>query len=128
MGEAIKKCLKEKPNQKGGVTVIAKRIKAQSTLEYALLIAVVIGSLLYMQNYLKRSMQGRLQRIGDQMGEQYSPGNTYRNVASRTFITKTQTDELRGINSTKTDDTTGADQSRNEIRRLKDLKDEEWID
>ncbi len=106
--------------------MITRTVKAQSTLEYALLIAVVIGSLLYMQNYLKRSMQGRLQRIGDQMGEQYSPGKTYRNVSSRTYIAKVQTDETRGTGSLKTDEATGGEQDRNEIRRLKDLKDEEW--
>jgi hypothetical protein len=105
---------------------MTKRVQAQSTLEYALLIAVVIGSLLYMQNYLKRSMQGRLQRIGDQMGEQYSPGVTYRNTSSRSYIAKVQTDETRGVGSLQTEVTTGAEQERNELRRLKDLKEEEW--
>jgi len=100
--------------------------KAQSTLEYALLIAVVVGSLLYMQNYLKRSMQGRLQRIGDQMGEQYSPYQTFRNVVAETTIARIQEDETRGANSLKTETQTGAEQDRNEFRRLTDLKKEEW--
>ena len=106
--------------------MLTRRVKAQSTLEYALLIAVVIGSLLYMQNYLKRSMQGRLQRIGDQMGEQYSPGRTFRNQVSTSYVAKVQTDETRGPGSLQTETTTGAEQERNELRTLKDLKDEEW--
>lgn len=100
--------------------------KAQSTLEYALLIAVVVGSLLYMQNYLKRSMQGRLQRIGDQIGEQYSPYQTFRNIVATTTIASIQEDETRGVNSLKTDTHTGGVQDRNEFRRLTDLKNEEW--
>jgi hypothetical protein len=105
---------------------MTKRVKAQSTLEYALLIAVVIGSLLYMQNYLKRSMQGRLQRIGDQMSEQYSPGLTFRNTHSTSNIEQVYTEETRGVGSLQTEVTTGAEQDRNELRRLKDLKEEEW--
>lgn len=100
--------------------------KAQSTLEYALLIAVVIGSLLYMQNYLKRSMQGRLQRVGDQIGEQYSPYQTFRNVVVETHIARIQEDEVRGVDSLKTEERTGAKQERNELRSLTGLKNEEW--
>lgn len=50
--------------------------KSQSTLEYALLIAVVVGAFLGMQVYVKRGIQGRLKATADDMGEQYSPGET----------------------------------------------------
>jgi hypothetical protein len=40
--------------------VLKRMRQAQSTLEYALLIGVVVGGLLTMQNYLKRSVQGKL--------------------------------------------------------------------
>jgi len=106
--------------------VLIRMRKAQSTLEYALLIAVVVGSLLYMQNYLKRSMQGRLQRIGDQIGEQYSPYQTFRNVVAETRIARIQEDETRGVGSLKTEEHIGGEQERNEFRRLTDLKNEEW--
>ena len=50
--------------------------KAQSTLEYALIIAVVVGALVAMQVYVKRGLQGRYKSAADDMGEQYSPGYT----------------------------------------------------
>lgn len=48
----------------------------QSTLEYAVIIAVVVGGLLAMQIYMKRGVQGKLRESTDRIGEQYSAGNT----------------------------------------------------
>jgi len=53
-----------------------KRTKGQSTLEYALIIAVIAGALLTMQIYVKRGVQGRLRSSADDIGEQFSAGNT----------------------------------------------------
>ena len=50
--------------------------KAVTVLQYSFLIAVTVGVLLTMQNYLKRGMQGQLQVYSDSMGEQYSRGLT----------------------------------------------------
>jgi uncharacterized protein (UPF0333 family) len=50
--------------------------KGQSTLEYAVLIVVIIGALLTIQVYIKRGIQGRLRQASDDIGDQYSPGNT----------------------------------------------------
>ena len=50
--------------------------RAQATLEYAVVIIVVVAALLAMQIYLKRSVQGRLRSEADQIGELYSPGHT----------------------------------------------------
>ena len=50
--------------------------KGQSTLEYALIIAVVVAGLLLMQHYVKRGYAGRLKSASDEMGEQYDP-NAY---------------------------------------------------
>lgn len=47
--------------------------KGQSTLEYALIIAVVVGGLLLMQHYVKRGYAGRLKSASDEMGDQYDP-------------------------------------------------------
>ena len=53
-----------------------KRQKGQSTLEYAILIIIIIGALLSIQVYIKRGIQGRLKDATDDIGDQFSPGNT----------------------------------------------------
>jgi cytoskeletal protein RodZ len=50
--------------------------RGQSTLEYAVLIVVIIGALLTIQVYIKRGVQGRLKSSADDIGDQYSDGNT----------------------------------------------------
>ena len=50
--------------------------RGQSTLEYAVLIVVIIGALLTIQVYMKRGVQGRLKSAADDIGDQYSDGNT----------------------------------------------------
>jgi len=50
--------------------------RGQSTLEYAVLIVVIIGALLTIQVYIKRGVQGRLESAADDIGDQYSDGNT----------------------------------------------------
>ena len=50
------------------------RDKGQSTLEYAILIAVVVGAFLLMQHYMGRGVQGKLRESADSIGEQYSAG------------------------------------------------------
>ena len=62
-----------------------RKKKAQSTLEYAILIIIVIGALLSIQVYIKRGIQGRLNSATDDIGEQYSPGNT--NIKKITTVT-----------------------------------------
>lgn len=54
-----------------------KRIKGQSTLEYALIIAVVVGALLAMQIYMKRGMEGRMRKAADDIGQQFEAEKTY---------------------------------------------------
>ncbi len=53
--------------------------RGQSTLEYAVLIVVIIAALIAMQVYLKRGIQGRVRESADQIGEQFSPGQTTSN-------------------------------------------------
>jgi Flp pilus assembly pilin Flp len=48
----------------------------QSTLEYAVIIAVVVAALLAIQIYMKRGVQGKLRESTDSIGEQYSAGYT----------------------------------------------------
>lgn len=62
--------------------------KAQSTLEYAILIVIIVGALLTIQVYIKRGIQGRLKSASDDIGDQFSPGNTRLNA---TTVTSSQT-------------------------------------
>lgn len=50
--------------------------KAQSTLEYAIVLAVVVGALIAMQIYMKRGVEGRLRSSTDDIGEQFDPHKT----------------------------------------------------
>jgi len=56
--------------------------KGQSTMEYAVLIVIIIAALLAMNQYIKRGLQGRLKSATDDIGDQFSPGNT--NVTKKT--------------------------------------------
>jgi hypothetical protein len=64
--------------------------RGQSTLEYAVLIVVIIGALLTIQVYLKRGIQGRMRSSADDIGDQYSDGNT--NMIKKT-VRSSNTDE-----------------------------------
>ena len=62
-----------------------RKAKGQSTLETAVLIMIVIGALLSIQVYIKRGVQGRLRSAADDIGDQYSAGNT--NVRKTVVVT-----------------------------------------
>lgn len=53
--------------------------KAQSTLEYAVMIAVIGAGLVLLSAYVRRGYQGRLRDQTDRIGEQFDPGVTTRN-------------------------------------------------
>ena len=50
-----------------------RKQRGQSTLEYAVVIAVIVAALLAIQVYMKGGVQGKLRDATDQVGEQYSP-------------------------------------------------------
>jgi len=64
--------------------------RAQSTLEYAVLIVVIIGALLAIQTYIKRGVQGRLKSASDDIGDQFSPDNTNSIHISTSSVTARQ--------------------------------------
>ena len=70
--------------------------KGQSTLEYAVLIVIIIAALLAMNQYIKRGLQGRLKSATDDIGDQFSPGNT--NV-TKTITTGVNEVQQFGINA-----------------------------
>lgn len=55
--------------------------KAQSLLEYSVLICIVVAALFAMRVYFKRSLQGRIRGYADEVsgGFSYSPGATNSN-------------------------------------------------
>ena len=71
------------------------RKKAQSTLEYVILIILVVAALLTMQIYVKRGIQGRLRSSADDIGEQFSTAGNM-TVITNTFA---RTNEV-GMNRT----------------------------
>ena len=70
--------------------------RGQSTLEYAVLIVVIIGALVAVQVYLKRGIQGRMRESSDQIGEQFSPGYTVSNRITTTYSNSTETADAWG--------------------------------
>jgi uncharacterized protein (UPF0333 family) len=64
--------------------------RGQSTLEYAVLMIVIIAALISIQTYIKRGIQGRLKSASDDIGDQYSPGNTNSIISTRTISNQNQ--------------------------------------
>lgn len=59
------------------------RRRGQVSLEWAVLLVVVMGALLAMQAYFKRGIQGRWRSSVDGVGEQYDPMTTEANIMQR---------------------------------------------
>jgi Flp pilus assembly pilin Flp len=79
--------------------------KAQSTIEYTVLITAIVAALVTMQIYVKRGLQGRMRQNADSIGEQYAPGNTTSDMTvsfSSESITTTTTEEADGETVTTT--------------------------
>jgi hypothetical protein len=73
--------------------------KAQSTLEYAIIVAVVVGALLTIQIYIKRGIQGRMRSSTDNIGDQYSAGVTTSRYVTSDEGTTNLTDEYVGTDA-----------------------------
>ena len=56
----------------------------QSTLEYAILVVVVIMALVASQAYIKRAVQGRMKESSDDIGEAYSMEFASGNITTTT--------------------------------------------
>ncbi|MBL7081310.1 MAG: hypothetical protein ISS44_01915 [Candidatus Omnitrophica bacterium] len=78
--------------------------KAQSTVEYAVLVMIIAASLLSMHVYIKRGLQGALRAHGATIGEQYCPGNTASSQETETQVTTKESSRL-GLSTTETEET-----------------------
>jgi Flp pilus assembly pilin Flp len=95
--------------------------RAQSTLEYSLIVAVVVGALIAMQVYVKRGVQGRLKSATDDIGEQYSPGYTTGNIVINT-TSSTKESLQNGVTSTLSNTV----QNKTTNEDTEDLSNEYW--
>ena len=79
--------------------------KAQSTLEYAILVVIVIAALLTLQTYIKRGIGGRLKQASDDIGDQFSTGEgtswnktvVSKSVTKDTFVNGLSTTTIEGV-------------------------------
>lgn len=79
--------------------------RAQSTVEYAVIIGVVVTALLAINIYMKRGIQGKLRESTDQIGEQFDAQKTTITDMVRTHTGKTiQTTKDGATSSDTTDD------------------------
>ena len=91
--------------------------KAQSTLEYAVLILVVVMGLVAMQVYMKKAVQGRMKESTDRLGRQFIPDQGDYEFAWKEASTgTTETHEQRelGTGMITTNITAGETVSRDE--------------
>ena len=80
--------------------------RAQSTMEYGLLIAVVVVALIAINFYMRRGIQGRVRESTDQIGRQFDPA-TYSTSWRIKSNGETTTNETRSGNQVTT--TTASD-------------------
>lgn len=72
--------------------MLRARTRGQTTLEVVILIGFVVAALIAIGVYMKRGIQGKLRDSTDQIGEQYSAGNT-----TSTYVTKTSLQQAENM-------------------------------
>lgn len=70
--------------------------RGQSTVEYAVVFAVVAAALLAMQVYIKRGAQGRLKDASDQLGAQFAPLSYTSEADVSSQVTRNEVTETSG--------------------------------
>ena len=91
------------------------RQRAQSSLEYAVMITAVVAALIGMTIYLKRGIQGRLRGSVEEIGAQYDPGKTTGQMTvTSTGKTKTVVETKSVNNKLETTTTTNVESEKDE--------------
>ena len=98
--------------------------KAQSSLEYAVLIAIVAGGLIAMQVYVKRAFQGNMQSSADDIGEQFSVHGLTELAYNYSTGSNTTESFLDGVTSSRLNEAETS--TRNFSVELEDFSQEGW--
>lgn len=87
--------------------------RGQTSLEYAVLLIIVIGAFIAIQNYMKRGVQGRWKSAVDDLGDQYDPRTAVTDVrhtlSSTTNTTIITLEQAGGITTQRTDVSSSAE-------------------
>lgn len=97
--------------------------KGQSTLEYAIIVVVIVAALIIMQVYIKRGVQGKLRDSSDDIGQQYSPGITTGSYTTTTGSTQQEVVTRAGVTTTTV---SRGSQSRTGSETVADFSQEAW--
>ena len=97
--------------------------RAQSTIEYILVIGALAASLIIMGAYMKRGFQGNVRGLSDQIGEQYEPGRMSINNIETVTVIDSETTE-----STSSDGSLASQDSDSEQRQTISRSIQERID
>lgn len=103
--------------------------RGQSTLEYAIVIAVIVGGLIAMQVYFKRGVQGKLKQSADDIGSQFSPSSSNITVNTSSNVSSSENvggGSLTGNTLPSTNTTSNQNQTRNE-NVTTDTANTEWM-
>jgi Flp pilus assembly pilin Flp len=105
------------------------RTKAQSTIEYAMMVACLAAALIGMQIYIKRGVQGRIRSAADEIGGQYSATTTRssltQSIANPTPVNITGRTVFKNI--TWTDRYTGAVHQNEPVELMEVTRNEQTV-
>lgn len=103
--------------------------RGQSTVEYVIWIGFAVASLILMGAYMMRGFQGNIRNQADQIGGQYSPGNTrVDNTLTQRIISTERTTYTDSEKKTEshTETLPGSTISRTVDETLQPLANESW--
>ena len=70
--------------------------KAQSTIEYQVLLAIIVAAMVIMANYMNRGFSGRWRAAVDDLGDQYDP--RYANSSVRYILLSNTATQITALN------------------------------
>ena len=100
-----------------------RKRKGQSSMELVIIMIIVMAALLSIQVYLKRGVQGRLRSAADDVGDQYSAGNT--NVR-KVVTVSSNTREVQNGGTQTTNMNTPEVTTTNRTQNIVNLTQEYW--